>query len=275
MPASPCKVEGCSRPKLRPYHRCAWHHLAIQPADVQAAAARCRLDATPEALRPRSVPAKHWPSGMRYCGGCASFVPLDYVSGSRCKGCASASRHASAIKRTFGIDGDDYAELMRIQNGRCAICGAKPKSKRMAVDHAHDAAGAVRGLLCKRCNHDLLGAAHDSLAILTAAWHYLNAPPASGSWTPIAKQVALVPERENRPMSDDRGAGVGASTVAQTTDNATFQVPSGKVERGDDVASEVECDRTHYLPAGAVSDPAGDGYFRVYVRDGVELAPPF
>lgn len=35
------------------------------------------------------------------------------------------------------------------------------------------------------------------------------------------------------------------------------------------------CALTHYRPAGSVSDPSGPGYWRVYVEDGEEVAPPF
>lgn len=35
------------------------------------------------------------------------------------------------------------------------------------------------------------------------------------------------------------------------------------------------CERTHYRPAGSVADPHGAGYWRIYVEDGEEVAPPF
>jgi hypothetical protein len=40
----------------------------------------------------------------------------------------------------------------------------------------------VRGLLCQRCNHELLGAAHDSIHILRNAVAYLEHTPMSGEW---------------------------------------------------------------------------------------------
>ena len=53
----------------------------------------------------------------------------------------------------------------------------------LALDHDHKT-GAVRGYLCQRCNHDLLGAAYDNVDILRAAVRYLETPPADGAWVP-------------------------------------------------------------------------------------------
>lgn len=151
----------------------------------------------------------------------------------------------------------------------------------MAVEHDHRT-GVVRGLCCKRCNHDLLGAAHDSLALLSAAWHYLNTPPASGNWPPIAEQAALVPNvkiptnPEAMGIKPDESRGSVRSnefTVPSAADKVTPSSVSNRVSSDSD--EHEACTRTHYLPAGAVSDPAGDGYFRVYVRNVVELPPPF
>lgn len=60
-----------------------------------------------------------------------------------------------------GFTYDDYEELLRQQNGLCAICG-KPETiksktghvRSLAVDHCH-VTGMVRGLLCFRCNTNL------------------------------------------------------------------------------------------------------------------------
>jgi len=47
---------------------------------------------------------------------------------------------------------NEYNELLRAQDGRCAICRAEPDECRaLAVDHDH-ITGKVRGLLCARCN---------------------------------------------------------------------------------------------------------------------------
>jgi len=181
MPA-PCKACG-KRPKLAGRHRCAWCQLAVSPIGEQVDAAKARRVAVPDHLAPKRVAERLWPPGYRWCSGCRSFIPLDYVSGSRCVACASAATHAARIEKTYGLSAADYDALLAGQGGRCAICRGAPKSKRLAVDHDHGS-GAVRGLLCSRCNHDLLGSAWDSLALAHALVTYLDTPPAGGQWRP-------------------------------------------------------------------------------------------
>ena len=155
---------------------------------IRAEAAERRLSLIPEAARLKTVPAKDWPPGRRFCAGCQCFARVEDCTGSRCKACVSASAHASRIKGTFGVDRDTYDWLFKLQGGRCAICRARPKTTRLAVDHDHKHCKSgcrkcIRGLLCSpRCNHDLLGAAHDSLNILRAAVAYLEHPPWEGDW---------------------------------------------------------------------------------------------
>jgi len=56
--------------------------------------------------------------------------------------------------KQLGVSDDEYARLLEAQGGGCAICGAKPKTRRLHVDHDHKT-GKVRGLLCHRCNRAL------------------------------------------------------------------------------------------------------------------------
>ena len=61
----------------------------------------------------------------------------------------------SRLKRTYGIDENQYLSLLKKQKGKCAICGEKsavPKPPyRLHVDHCHET-NQIRGLLCGRCN---------------------------------------------------------------------------------------------------------------------------
>lgn len=148
-----------------------------QPAAVQTHWARERRLAAPEALHVNRVPARLWPAGTRFCSGCRSFVPTFYARGSRCRACASAAAHDGHIKKTYGIGTREYNAILKVQGGGCAICGSVSRTKRFPVDHDHKT-GAVRGVLCKRCNHDLLGAAHDDIELLKRAIAYLESPPA-------------------------------------------------------------------------------------------------
>lgn len=69
------------------------------------------------------------------------------------------------VREVLGISEQDYLELLEYSEGNCWICG-NPESvpnRRLAIDHDHEI-GAVRGLLCTRCNRRL-GASR------SAEWH--------------------------------------------------------------------------------------------------------
>src|SRR5690606_29262986 len=97
----------------------------------------------------------------------------------QCRACRSAKSHAATIAKTYGLTAEGYADLLERQGGRCAICFGKPRTKRLAVDHRHDEEGAVRGLLCSKCNNEALGSLHDSAQLAWNAWVYLTTPPAT------------------------------------------------------------------------------------------------
>jgi hypothetical protein len=63
-------------------------------------------------------------------------------------------QRAKNLQTKFGISVERYAEMLAAQNGLCAICAQPPNRRRLAVDHDHQT-GAVRGLLCERCNFAL------------------------------------------------------------------------------------------------------------------------
>jgi hypothetical protein len=54
-------------------------------------------------------------------------------------------------RQQLGLTDAGYDELLAEQGGGCAICGAKPKTRRLDTDHDHRT-GLIRGLLCHRCN---------------------------------------------------------------------------------------------------------------------------
>lgn len=204
MPArQPC-LECHARPKLPRRHRCADCFLRHQPADVQTAACAARRAMVPDELVPARVPRSSWPLAQRWCSGCRSFRDLIDCSpgASRCRACISAAAHLGHIAREYGLVPEEYAELIRRQEGRCAICRSRPRTERLAVDHDH-ATGLVRGALCARCNHDLLGAAHDSTRLLEAALEYLRNPPTTGRWRPPSDQV----RRPANPFGDGMPLG--------------------------------------------------------------------
>lgn len=165
MTRKPCTVEGCAELK-KPAHPslCYWHWLAKQSPDAQTSESKKRLRAAENDrgyLRRARVPADEWPDGQRWCASCQAFIPLHYVSGSRCKGCESRANHGGHVQRAYGLAQEEYEALLTWQGGRCFICQQRPVSRRLAVDHDH-VSGAVRGLLCadneRGCNSVVIGA---------------------------------------------------------------------------------------------------------------------
>jgi len=59
------------------------------------------------------------------------------------------------LRRDYGLTVPEYDAMLALQKGLCAICDLPCKTKsRLCVDHDHQT-GAVRGLLCRRCNRTL------------------------------------------------------------------------------------------------------------------------
>lgn len=265
MSAAPCKECG-RRPKMSGRHRCETCQLRIEPIGDQVAASRRRLAMVPEEMRLKRSKAivAQAPDGTSWCAGCQSFRDLeDFAkSATTCRACASARTHEAMVEKVYGITGDDYAALLKRQGGKCAICRARPKSKRLAVDHNHTT-GAVRGLLCSRCNHELMGSAWDSMAIASALWHYMNTPPATGAWVPPEAQAELAPVesavRQSESLKDDLGI------VARRDEKrpGAANVASG----------EGECNRPHVLPVGAITEPGKRGVWKVWTEP--DSDPPF
>jgi hypothetical protein len=65
-----------------------------------------------------------------------------------------ARAHARYVERTYGLAPGEYDRMLADQDGRCAICGKQPRTKRLSVDHDHRT-GKVRALLCQPCNRGL------------------------------------------------------------------------------------------------------------------------
>lgn len=80
------------------------------------------------------------------------------------------------LKCKFGIDLDEYTDLLIKQDNKCAICKSDDTGridhKYFHVDHDHKT-GNVRGLLCSKCN-SAIGLLNDDVGILKNAINYLN-----------------------------------------------------------------------------------------------------
>ena len=127
------------------------------------------------------------------CSSCEETFAADVMNGGRCRPCVSRAAHAKRVELIYGMTATEYHELLEYQGGRCYICHRRPASKRLAVDHDHTT-GAVRGLLCKACNRDILGHLGDSVEALHRAISYLEQPPAKRLW----------PDRDVTPKQEDR-----------------------------------------------------------------------
>ena len=90
---------------------------------------------------------------------------------------ANRDRHRLSALRNllmtqYGLTLEQYNEIVKAQNGLCAICHCPPTKRRLDVDHDHTD-GHVRQLLCERCNKGL-GCFKDSLELLEAAVRYMR-----------------------------------------------------------------------------------------------------
>jgi hypothetical protein len=92
---------------------------------------------------------------------------------------------ASRLKSSYGITREQYEQMLQRQGGVCAVstCGKEILSRFSAVpaplkltacvDHNH-ATGAVRALLCQRCNY-VVGVLESHPGIVRAGDEYLRA----------------------------------------------------------------------------------------------------
>ncbi len=123
---------------------------------------------------------------------CEDFGPNRYrVTGrvSTCRLCFNRvlrekpkSRNKAILKRKYRITFEQYREMLEAQNGVCAICSSPEtalnarspigKPQPLSVDHDH-ATGAVRGLLCGKCNAGI-GLLMDDADLLIKASRYLR-----------------------------------------------------------------------------------------------------
>lgn len=108
-----------------------------------------------------------------------------------------AKAYTAKLRRDYGLGSDEYAQIKRVQGGRCAICGiATGRSKRLSVDHCHKTR-EVRGILCSVCN-SFLGTIRDNPEAGERLAEYLRNPPAREA----LGRIHLVPE--NSPAQQPR-----------------------------------------------------------------------
>lgn len=134
------------------------------------------------------------------CFDCGKVLPIDDFykdvdrpdgHGVYCKKCdyartkkyratkkGKASMRKGHLKRTFGLTLEQYDEIFKKQNGKCAICRKAETRKwkgsvfRLGIDHNHKT-GDIRELLCYSCNL-ALGYANDDPELLKRMIAYLE-----------------------------------------------------------------------------------------------------
>lgn len=81
--------------------------------------------------------------------------------------------------KKYGLTPERFQEILKKQNGCCAICKQPPRSgRRLFVDH-HHASNAFRALLCVSCNAGL-GNFKENPRLFMAAIDYLVAHGSPG-----------------------------------------------------------------------------------------------
>jgi hypothetical protein len=135
-------------------------------------------------------------SGEKKCSRCKTVKPFsdfniarDKADGHKpwCRSCSSKIQKARWLaghdrdrhfRKKFGVTLAEFEQMLKDQDGRCAICGTTEPSGRISflcnfhIDHCHKA-GNVRGLLCSNCNRGL-GYFADNPEFLQKAIEYLK-----------------------------------------------------------------------------------------------------
>jgi len=78
-----------------------------------------------------------------------------------------------SLLRRHGITLDDFNQMLKTQDNKCAICGNAFKNRKdTCVDHDHNT-GQIRQLLCFNCNIGI-GKFKDSIDLVNRALGYLE-----------------------------------------------------------------------------------------------------
>jgi hypothetical protein len=117
------------------------------------------------------------------CGRCQQYKPLDrfYPFKTKTRGgryCLDGCVLASVREGLYGLKRGTIESVLAQFDNRCGICGSEEsgssRAETLFVDHCHTT-GAIRGLLCHRCNLGV-GYFRDNPDLLDAAIKYLKQP---------------------------------------------------------------------------------------------------
>jgi hypothetical protein len=106
-----------------------------------------------------------------------------------------ARGRALQYKGKFDLSLSDVAAILSAQGGTCACCGSQtPGSKQgWHVDHCHKT-GAVRGILCSRCNRNLGYLGDQADAVVESCARFLRYLTSTA-----AKTAATIAELKSKP----------------------------------------------------------------------------
>lgn len=143
----------------------------------------------------RLKPISSFSKNSYRCKKCNTAHSSEYRKSHREKTNASARKSRSSesakfnawkhnLKVRYGITPDKYREMLKAQNGCCALCGiGSPGSyyKYFCIDHDHlccpthvSCGKCIRGLLCWQCNRRLGSYENNLLFFLEKAPAYVN-----------------------------------------------------------------------------------------------------
>jgi DNA-directed RNA polymerase subunit RPC12/RpoP len=96
-------------------------------------------------------------------------------------------RRYYSIKYKYGLSKEDYDELLASTGGDCVICTRNfTPNNPPVVDHDHKT-GEIRGIICRYCNHRVVGRHRDPDLLLRVS-EYLR-PPHTGHIVPARKKT--------------------------------------------------------------------------------------
>ncbi|MFE7072715.1 endonuclease VII domain-containing protein [Streptomyces sp. NPDC057620] len=205
LPESKCCTKCSADKPLHAFSKAPRCRYGVKPTCKACDAARHAAQYVPKPRKPRRAPLDE--NTTKPCRKCGVVKALTEFSLSRratettnavyrsdCKACcsertkqwfvdnpgrAAANKRKANLAKNYGLTVAEYDALLRHQGGVCAVCGkGEPnahgrtgKQFRLAVDHCHET-GAVRGLLCQKCNR-AIGLLGDDPVLMRKAISYL------------------------------------------------------------------------------------------------------
>lgn len=92
----------------------------------------------------------------------------------------------SHLRRSYGIEEEDFQVLFEMQDGKCKICGRTEADSRksfLCVDHV-EGTTLIRGLLCSPCNSAIGLLQHDPVLLKNAVAYLESDPVMEGTKVP-------------------------------------------------------------------------------------------